>query len=256
MKVAFWSSAGRPDSVTYNMAAVGILLSMVYQCEVVLGSNYISNIMLQDCFSGKISEKGVSGQPFRLYYGALDYYRELWEQKEKRQGNIMEVPMPGVTIIYPPDAMDKKMFYYGAGSQTMYLMDIAGEHYITSEIALEEADLIVALLPQDETAIQNFFEQYSSFLPKTMVVIENYNKNNKISLRSIDTKYGTKRWKNAIIPHDNEFIKACENGRLEVFLRDNRNCSTKNSHFYFMSNLLQLTERLYDCKRRKKKGGV
>ncbi|MBO5354252.1 MAG: hypothetical protein J6J42_14060 [Lachnospiraceae bacterium] len=256
MKVAFWSSAGRPDSAAYSMAAVGSLLSMVYQCEVVLGSNYISNIMLQDCFSGKISEKGVSGQPFRYYYGTLDYYRELWEQKEKRQGNIVEIPMPGVTILYPPDAADKEMFYYQTDSQTMYLLDTAGEHYTTSETALEEADLIVAFLPQEETAIQNFFEQYTRYLPKTMLVIENYHKKNRISLRSIDLRYGTKRWKNAIIPYDNEFIRACENGRLEMFLRDNRNCSTQNSHFYFMSNLLQLTERLYDCKRRKDKGGA
>lgn len=256
MKVAFWSSAGRPDNVTYCMAAAGSLLSMVYQCEVVLGSNYLSNVMLPDCFSGKISEKGVSGQPFRFYYGALDYYRELWEQKEKRQGNIMEIPMPGVTIIYPPDAADKKMFYYRKESQIMYLLDIAGEHYTTSEIALEEADLIMAFLPQDEKAIHNFFEQYTRYLSKTIIVIENYNKNSKISLRSIEAKYGIKRWKNAKVSYDSEFIKACENGRLETFLRDNKNCSTHNPHFYFMSNILQLTERLYECNQRKGKGGV
>lgn len=254
MKVAFWSSADKTGNATYNIAAIGIMLTMLYKCDVVLGSNYISNKMLQDCFSGKINEKGVSRLPFRLHCGAMDYYRELWEMKEKRQGDIMEIPMPGVTILYPPDVTDKKMFYYEVPHQTMYLMDVAGEHYLTSEKALVEAEFIVVFLPQDEVVIQTFFEQFAAFIPKSIIVLDNYRKNSKISLRSIELNYGMKRWKNAIIPYDIDFLDACETGRLESFLRENENCSTKNSHFYLMSNLLQITERLYEHNR--KRGGV
>ena len=59
MKVVFWNAISESDNVTGYVAAVGTILSLEYHCEVVLSSNYISNHMLQDCYSGKMKEEGL-----------------------------------------------------------------------------------------------------------------------------------------------------------------------------------------------------
>ena len=56
MKVAFWNGISKTDSIANYVAAIGMTLAVECNCNVILGSNYISNRMPQDCFSGKMLE--------------------------------------------------------------------------------------------------------------------------------------------------------------------------------------------------------
>ena len=112
MKVACWNGTSSSDNVAKYVAAIGMMLALECKCNVVLSSNYLSNRMLQDCFSRRMLEDGIAHTPYCFLYGSPEYHGALWSMKRNRQDNILEVPMRGVTIIFPPDVAEKSMFYY------------------------------------------------------------------------------------------------------------------------------------------------
>lgn len=256
MKVAFWNGVSSADGVTNHMAAIGTLLSYEQKCEVVLGSNHISSHMLQDCFSSRTEEEKVAHAPYQLSYGTTEYSRALWDMKRNRQDNIVEMPMEGVTIIYPPDVADKKMFYYEVPWTTLYLLDIGGENNIASQSALEEADLIVVFLPQNVTELQNFFYRFSSLIPDDIFVIDGFQKDGCCTKRSVAEKYRINRNNIGIIPPNKEYTEACEEGRLESFLKNNLRPMKKEPQYLFMSNIRYLAKRLREYRDAKREGVV
>lgn len=246
MKVAFWNGIAPAEGVTDNLAAIATTLSLFYHCDVVLGSNYIKNHMLQDCYSGKMKEEGIAHVPYQLSYGDPEYFRKLWEMKRNRQGDVLEVPMEGVTIIYPPDVTDKKMFYYQVPRKTIYIMDVAGENHTASQSALEEADIIVIFLKQDSVQVQQFFYQYSVIVPKAVFVVDDYQKKGGESFYKYAENCGVNREEIEIFPRNCEYKMACEEGKLEFFIRENLRCPTKNPHYNFMLNLKSIARVLYE----------
>lgn len=244
MKVAFWNGVSPADGVTDYLAAIGTILSIQRKCKVVLSSNHISNHMLQECFSSRTKEE-IAHTPYRFYYGTQEYFRALCDLKINRQGSILEIPMEGITIIYPPDVTET-MFYYEVPSSTLYLLDTAGENSTASRSALEEADIIVVFLPQDETKIQRIFIQFSELIPKTLFVIDGFQRNGGCSRRNIAAKYGYNTRNIGIIPQNNEFKEACEEGRLAFYVKENLEQATKAPEYNFMLNLKAIAKLLFD----------
>ena len=190
MKVAFWNGISSADSVANYVAAVGMMLAFECNCNVILSSNYISNRMMQDCFSSRMLEEGIAHTPYCFLYGSPEYHGALWTMKRHRQGNILEMPMKRMTIIYPPDVAEKSMFYYKSTPSDYYLLDMAKSGIAESKNVLDEAELVVVFFSQDETDIQNFFERFSSLVSKTLFVIMDFQRDSVHMCRKLKTQYG------------------------------------------------------------------
>lgn len=244
MKVAFFNGISMSGDVSKYMAAIGVILAQEYNCRVVLGSNYISNHMLQDCFSGKIKEEGIAHAPYRFLYGSQEYSSDLWNMKRNRQGDILEIPMEGVTIIFPPDADKKCMFYYNVPQTSFYLLDMAEENRTIFQAVIEEADWLVVFLPQDVDQIHKFFHRFSSLIPKAIVVIEEAQRANRLFYRKIVAEYGIKNKNIGSIPKNKEFRDACEEGKMEAFLKKIK--ATKNPQYSFLSGTRGIARILYE----------
>lgn len=256
MKVAFWSGVSMSDGAPNYVAAIGTMLALICKCEVVLGSSYISNRMLQDCFSSKIKEEGVAHAPYKYLWDSPEYHAALWNMKKNRPGDVLEVPMEGITIIYPPDMDQKAMFYYEVPKTTFYLLDTAGENSAAFQRALDEAEIVVVFLSQDATEIQNFLKRFSSLIPKTLVILEVVQRDNRTSLRKFSSDYGIDIRNIGIIPYDKDYVEACDEGRLEAFLQQGLRQSTKGPQYNFMSKLKNITTLLYErCAYEQRKEG-
>jgi len=249
MKVVFWNGISTTDSLTGYVAAIGTILSSQCGTEVVLGCNFISNHMLQDCFFAKIKEEGVAHAPYRFLYDSPEYYNALWKMKQNRRGNILEIPMTGVSIIYPPEMDEKRMFYFKVPQSTFYLLELAGESNLVFQGALEEADLIVVFLPQDVVKIQNFFYRYSSLVSKAVFVIVEKHRIDRSFYRKIVAEFGIKYKNIGSIPDCKAYQFACEEGLLESFLKENY--SEKGAHYHFVIGLERIAKLLYERGNRK-----
>ena len=241
MKVAFWSGFGMSAGGTLNIAAISIIFASLYHKEVVLSSNYISSHMLRDCFFGTLAESRHSKRPYRYCYGEPDYFRNLWDMYHR---DIIGTPTEGITIIRPPDVTDKSMFYYEVSEQTMFFMDVAPESSLVFGSILEEADIVVSFLPQDSVKIQMFFDNYSSLIPKSLFIIDDFRKNGGCIPKNLSMKYRINRECIGIVPYCHAYIQACEEGNMESFLKKNLNCSTRNPNFYFMYHLQKTAKML------------
>ena len=218
MKVAFWNGISKTDSIANYVAAIGMTLAVECNCNVILGSNYISNRMPQDCFSGKMLEEGIAHMPYCFLYGSPEYYGKLWRMKRFRQGNILQMPIKRMTIVYPPDVAEYSMFYYKMPRNGFYLLDMARCSIAESRNVLDEAELVVVFLMQDEIEIQNFFERFSSLIPKAIFIIVDYQRNSVYSFQRLKEKYGINRENMEFIPKNKNFYAACEEGNISHFM--------------------------------------
>ena len=246
MKVVFWNAIRESDNVTGYVAAIGTILSLEYHCEVVLSSNYISNHMLQDCFFCKIKEEGSAHAPYRYLYDSPEYYSALWNMKRSRQGDILEIPVDGVTIVFPPDVAEKSMFYYEVPENSFYLLDVAGESSAYVQDMLEEAEVIVVFLPQDEIEIQKFFYRFSSLIPKAIFVIEESYRITRVFYRKMVAEYGINYRNIGSIPQNKEYTDACEDGKLESFLRQKQ--AANSSQYSFIMGIRYVAQLLHERK--------
>lgn len=243
MKVVFWNGVSQSDDVTNYMAAIGTILSLEFHCEVVLSSNYISNHMLQDCFISKMKEDGIAHAPYCFLNDSSEYSNALWDMKMNRQGYIREKPMEGVTILFPPDVGEKKMFYYEISKNTFYLLAIAGGNSLPFQSALEEADIIIVFLPQNEIEIQKFFSRFSALIPKTMIVLEETTKSNRNLYHNILAKYGILKENIGYLTKNSKFADACIEGKLESFIKENR--ATQSRQYSFLFGIRRIAKLLY-----------
>ena len=246
MKVVFLNAVSGTDSMTDYVAAIGTMLAMEYNCNVVLGSNYISNRMLQDCFSRRMLEEGIAHTPYCFLYGSPEYHGVLWSMKKTRQSNILEMPIKRMTIIYPPDVAEKSMFYYKMPRNGFYLLDMAKCSISESRNVLDEAELVIVFLTQDETDFQNFFERFSSLLPKVIFVIVDYQRDAGYSFRKLKEKYGINRKNIGFIPRNRNFYKACEEGNMSRFIT-NTDCgidAEDNSNF--IASIKKIAKKIHE----------
>jgi len=244
MKVVFWNGVSVSDDVTNYMAAVGTILSLEFHCEVVLGSNYISNHMLQDCFLCKMKEDGIAHTPYCFLHDSSEYSNALWNMRKNRQGNIHEKPMEGVTILFPPDVGENKMFYYEIPQNTFYLLVIAEGNHLSFQCALEEADIIIVFLPQNENEIHNFFSRFSAIIPKTMIILEEKTRDNRHLYCNEMSKYGIIKDNIGNINKNSNFTNACVEGKLEAFIKENR--ATKSMNYSFLYGIRRIARLLYE----------
>ena len=249
MKVVFWNGISMSEGLTDYVAAIGAILSLEHKCEVVLGSNYVSNHMLQDCFFNKKREEEIALASYCFIQGSTEYYRVLWSMKANNKGNILEIPMEGVTIIFPPDAAEKKLFYYNVPETTFSLTDVAGENIKSFQCAVDESDLFIVFLPQNEYKIQKFFHRFSSIIPQAIFVIEEQYRSNRLYYRNIVAEYGINNKNIVSIPKNRHFKEACKEGKLEVFLKERFKISMKKYDFITGARILARNIFTYGMKR-------
>ena len=137
------------------------------------------------------------------------------------------------------------MFYYKNSSKDFYLVDMAKCSIAESKNILDEADLVIAFFSQGNTEIQNFFERFSSLIPKALFVIVDYQRDFGLTCRKICTEYGIKRNKILIIPYDAEFEKACEEGNLQSFVLENMHQTVEEEKNNCIANLKKLSKKIY-----------
>lgn len=259
MKVAFWGDFHSAEVVTGSIAAIISIVAIHYGRTVVVNRDHICNHNLQDCFFQKELCREGEDPVYCYYYGEIEYFRFLWE----KYGSGPWLPverrlMENVYLLYPPDLLEPSLFRETAVPNTslkdaLFFLNIAGGKHNASKQALEEADLVVIFLPQNMSVIKTFLDKYSSIIPKALFLISDYERT-----RSRETGCSPARFVKrfhvdsrniSIIPRNQEFKAAFEEGRMESFIRANLSCSIKNKNYSFMQHLFVATEMILERER-------
>jgi|GEM_PF-6069026 len=217
MKVAFWNITGLPGNATGYISAIGAYCAICLKKEVFLSSNHLKGRRLEDYFFNDSTKSGKEKYANCYLYGETGYFRRLWEEKHRKQDK--EVTLEGIHLLAPPDLMAPLMFYHEIPKETLYFMDLSEEMNAFSFRALEEADLVAVILPQNKAEIHNFFDHYSSIISKALFFIAEYRKENGNTLKNLQNLYGVEESKVRMLPYFSEFDYVCEMGEVEGLFR-------------------------------------
>lgn len=253
MKVAFWSDFRREGGVTGSLAAISAVCVLHYHKNIALSSNHFSDHSIQDCFGKTPFREGRARTAYCYCYGESEYFRMLWEGYVPSEPQVLQCQlMEGVYLLHPPDLLEPSLFRETVPEDMLSFLDVTGEHHSATNQALEEADIVAVFLPQNMAAIRNFFDQYSSLIPKSIFFISNYRRAYKrkagCSPAQFVRNFDIESQKVGTIPYNEDFAEAYEEGRIEHFIRENLSCTPKNRNYNFMNQLFAAAEMILHSK--------
>ncbi len=257
MIIAFWSNANEKCSVTANMAAISTACVIRYPYTVVIMENFLSRSNLRTAFYGRenisfVNEvganyydgNGMEGLIRKIYRGDINYFLDSYVKQiiPRRlyyipQRRCIHSEIFDYEFEHGIERLLKMMEEYADIS----FIDTASHHNLSTKTILEKADLIVVNLCQNQNILEDFFQNYSSLISKSIFLISQYEYHTKMSCKKIGIRYDLPLENLIAIPENELFQIACRNGGVKDFIDNNNNCGKENVNFLFMHAIRKAT---------------
>ena len=121
-------------------------------------------------------------------------------------------------------------------------IDTSNGNNLSSKVILDEADLVVVNLAQNNSMIQNFFDNYSSILHKCVFIISSYRKKAKLTINKISKTHLIDKSNIAMIPYNVEYHEAVSHGNIVEFLMRNFSCKRSHPNYTFIKEVKKAVE--------------
>lgn len=248
MKVAYWGNR-RKSGVTCALAAIGVTAVLAYPFKITIFENHynengVTRYLFPRRWLYRVAEVNPGAECF--FHGGSN---GMEQGRAPGEYPVIEVLEKGLYYVPQftknPDLFDYQ-FHFNLLPMLEDCPDIAfidtrRENSISSKTILEEAEVAVVLLRQDMYEIQNFFQNYSSLVPKTFFIINDYQRKNPVNLTKIISEFGFRDDCIGIIPHSDEFKMAADYGRLIEYITSNYTGTKYRENRYFMQELKKTT---------------
>ena len=259
MKIVFWSNYPK-SGVTSNMAAMGIMFSLMFPSRVMMLTNHcnhenLGRVLLGSCYEDALRED--SG-----------YYRK--ERAYPAIKRITQIPAHYGVPKTAENLSENGLYYFTQGklfSNEVYefrireeinhiikqlheprdyiFIDAKSQDSISTMQLLEEADMIVVNLRQDETVIKEFFKQYVSVAGKCFFIISEYRKRNGCyKLHKFVKEFCVHPERVAAIPYNPGLGHFIDDGRITEYVLQNHDCKKKTKEYYYIWHLRKAVQLL------------
>lgn len=252
MKIAFWRNVERDVGVTTNTACLAAMHAIHGGKSLMVENHYglhnIGSIIMPQERVDHLREEGH----YHYKYGIEHILKELYAgSNDKDLLYQAAIPIVYENLLYLPQSyiVNREVFNYEFDlvreKLFQYLEEISDDLFIDTETnrnhssvhILSETDLVVVNLIQDEKALGDFFENYSSICDKALFIISKYQKENPWNMRKISYQYQIPPSRLGVIPYNMELEDAMKQGRLLQFLNRNMEGTLTKENQYFMRHL-------------------
>ncbi|HKL80683.1 MAG TPA: hypothetical protein VJ888_09655 [Mobilitalea sp.] len=250
MKIAFWSNTYEQSKVSVNLTAISIALVFRYPYSMTVMENQLNKDNLGWAYLGT-NRASVLREVGTNYYdggGMEGLLRRIYRGENS----------PGILNTYLSEVIHNHLYYIPqSGFITTELFDYELNHNavpllelledaadiccidtaplnLNTKNILEAADLIVVNLCQNQNFLEDFFQSYSSLIPKAIFIIGNYSNQTILSLKGISRQYSIPPEIITAIPWNESFETACSRGRAVEFITGNYMCTRDNPNYYFI----------------------
>ena len=251
MIIAFWSNANEKCSVTANMAAISMACVIRYPYSVVMMENYLSRSNLKAAFYGRenisfVNEvgtnyydgNGMEGLIRKIYRGDDTNYILNSYVKQIIPNRLSYIPQRRIIhneiFDYEFEQGIEHLLKMMEGYADISFIDTASHHNGSTKTILEKADLIVVNLYQNQSILDDFFQNYSSLISKSVFLISKYEYHTNMSSKKISHRYDIPSENLIAIPENELFQIACRNGGVKDFIDSYNNCGKESVNFLFM----------------------
>lgn len=274
MKVSFWSPSCNDCAVTSNLACISILFSNMYPFKSLIIENHLQRNKIKDLIHFKSNYNYVCENKnyYERYTGMnsilydLSLMHNTYHKREpcledlvKMLENVTEeILCECLFYISTDNRTNKMLFELGINKHIRIILkaselfadltfiDTGNSNVLGTKEVLDEADLIIVNLSQDPNELHNFFKNYYSILSRSFILISKYDKKSYYNLKKITQTYLLDKSNVATIPYNAEYKEALRSGKLIGFLINNFNCKKCNQNYYFMSETIKATEKIYN----------
>lgn len=250
MKVSFWSPVRHSAGVTTNAACISALSALEKRGKSILLENHYSvrslaDILMEPEETEYLREKGA-------YYdrSGMEYLLKKLYSGEKGRHLVNQVltPLLFSSMNYLPQSrivnkevfdyefelVHEELFYTLEKMADFVFVDTESNQNLSSNLILNDADLIVVNLTQNPAEIQFFFENYSSLKEKAVYLIGNYCPELAWNVSKIAKEFHISYSKIGVIPMNLELQFALSQGRLLNFLNLNYYKPSGKENTYFI----------------------
>lgn len=185
--------------------------------------------------SNKLTPEAIQNYAKPVLKGRLDILYGMDLDTEESKSTLENIPfiMKKANEVYDVVLVD--------------LPKTAKQEFVKEVIA--NADVVVIVLNQDSIKIDDYFKEVQNMdilKNKTkLVVIGDYEDKSKYNLSNIKFKYHLKDPLYAV-PHNYQFVDACNEGNVLDYLYRNINAEPKDYNGYFISQTSQVVEKIVD----------
>lgn len=258
MIIAFWNNANEKCSVTANMAAISMACVIRYPYSVVMMENYMSRSNLRGAFYGRetISFLNEVGTNYYDGNGMEGLIRKIYRGDDTN--NILDSFVKQIIpdrLYYVPQRriLHNEIFDYEFEHGIEHLLkimeeyadisfiDTASHHNLSTKTILEKADLIVINLCQNQSILDDFFQNYSSLISKSVFLINKYEYHTNMSVKKISQRYNLSQENLIAIPENETYQIAYRNGGVKDFMDYYYNCGKESTNFLFMHAIKKAT---------------
>lgn len=258
MKVAFWSNAGAVCSVSQNLAAISVASVNRFHYSIIAMENRLQSHNLGKAYhcrekynshdsvgTNYYDGNGIEGLLRKIYRG--DYKPDILKGylKEIIRKHLYYIPQSKIIhneiFDYEFDHCIYSIFQMTDQCADICFIDTASNNSLSTKFILEEADLIVINLCQKESVLNDFFQNYSSLIPKAVFIISNYDpKASKCGL-SLFKENHIPRENIIAIPYNELYHVAYESGNVLDFINGNYSCDIDNPNYPYMQSVKKAT---------------
>lgn len=261
MKIAFWSMDYEKSCAFHNFVAISIASVMQYPYTITAFENYLGKDNANKAyFSSRENDKlrygginlyeggGIEGLLRRLYHGNnnTDYPNLLRHfSKEVIPKHLFYIPQGGIInseiFDYELNYNIKELLRVIEENTDICYINVNRQNHLSSKAILQEADLVVINLCQDSDNLNEFFQNYSSLLSKSIFILGNYSPKSFMSCKRISKYYDIPLEEVLPLPYSEDFNLACNQGRAIEFVNSNYMCTRENPNFLFIHCIRKAT---------------
>ncbi len=258
LKIAFWSNDNEKCQVSANLAAICVATVIRYPYTVMAIENSLCSNNLGKAFLGRSNLNlfcdsgtnyydggGLEGLIRKIYRG--DFTRSMMQQfcKEIIAKHLYYLPQSRVIhneiFDYEFDHCMEQLLEVLNDFSDATFFNTASNLHLSTKTILDNSDLIVVNLCQKQSILEDFFLNYSSLLPKSILLLSNYDNHTKLHARYLISKYGINPENIVVLPRNEAYETAYSNGDVVEFISRNYNGSKENPNYIFMNSVKKST---------------
>lgn len=248
MIIGFWSEQPGNGSVTYNMLASGISMSMNYKKNVILMQAKTDYNRLDYAFVPYLGES-VFKEDYGYYnFGGIDsvlnrmengvYNSSILYDEIVRVNNSNLYYLPSTRIggeLFDSRVSRTLLNYLEKMKQTedIILVELcSGFEHISKEL-LNSFDVLTINISQDNKALEDI-RNNNMIMEKSIFIIGRYDDCSQFNLRNISRKYGIYQENMGVIPYNIRFKDSVCQGKCMEFFERHFNVGKEDDEYMFM----------------------
>ena len=240
------------------MAAVSMAWAFCCEPQIAVTENHWNGFGIREMLGVPWSFGNTQKRKYSYFYGETVYNRAI-EGLSKEiiflENKLRYIPIQTEPFFRVLCETVERVPHCTCKPEEILFIDTAFSSRST-QVILQEADLVVVILTQEAYGIERFLEEYRALLDKSVFLIGSYQKTSDWTVNYFEKKYHLSKEKIGLIPWNEEYAQALREGRVIQFFTQYFRCNRNHANYQFMKESKKAAAMLYQKVLEKRRNGL